>query len=62
MKAMGRFYSWKYIMKHLTHFDLYYTGIGIFWKRTVKKTLKQITAYRDKVSSCNSENAEIHTM
>jgi len=60
LKAMGRFYSWKYIMKHLARRDLYYTGIGIFGKRTVHKTLKQITAYRDKVSSCNPDNAEIY--
>jgi radical SAM superfamily enzyme YgiQ (UPF0313 family) len=60
LKAMGRFYSWKYIMKHLAHRDLYYTGIGIFGKRTVSKTLKQIIAYRDKTISYNLDKADIH--
>jgi len=60
MKGMGRFYSWKYILKHLSKFDLYYAGIGIFGKTTVKKTLRQITAYRDKALSYNPANPEIH--
>jgi len=60
LKEMGRFYSWKYIMKHLAKLDLYYAGIGLFGKKTVNKTLKQITVYRDKVSSYNPDNAEIH--
>jgi radical SAM superfamily enzyme YgiQ (UPF0313 family) len=51
LKGMGHFYSWKYILKHLSKLDLYYTGIGIFGKRTVHKTLKQIAAYDDEVSS-----------
>jgi radical SAM superfamily enzyme YgiQ (UPF0313 family) len=60
MKEMGRFYSWKYILKHLSKFDLYYAGIGIFGKTTVKKTLRAITSYRDKVLSYNPGNTEIH--
>ncbi|RJQ43141.1 MAG: radical SAM protein [Nitrospiraceae bacterium] len=47
LKGMGRFYSWKYILKHLSKLDLHYAGIGIFGKTTVNKTLRQITAYRD---------------
>ncbi len=58
LKGMGRFYSWKHIMKHLAKLDLYYAGIGIFGKTTVNKTLKQITACRDKVLSYNPDNAK----
>jgi len=40
--------------------DLLYTGIGIFAKITVNKTLKQITVYRDKESSYKPDSAKIH--
>ena len=60
LKGMGRFYSWKYILKHLAKLDLHYTGIGIFGKTTINKTLKQVAAYRDKVLSCNPDNAGMH--
>jgi len=60
MKGMGRFYSWKYILKHLAKLELHYSGIGIFGKFTVNKTLRQIAASHDKVLSYNSGNAEIH--
>ncbi len=60
LKGMGRFYSWKYIFKHLSKLDLHYAAIGIFGKTTVNKTLRQITAYRDKVLSYNPDDPEIH--
>lgn len=60
LKGMGRFYSWKYILKHLVKLDLHYAGIGLFGKTTVNKTLRRITAYRDKVPSCNPDIPEIH--
>jgi len=49
MKGMGCFYSWKYILKHLSKLDLYYAGIGIFGKSTVNKMLGEFATYRDKV-------------
>ena len=60
MKEMGRFYSWKYILKHLTKLDFHYAGIGLYGKKAVNKTLREITAYRDKVVSYNPGNTEIH--
>lgn len=56
LKGMGRFYSWKYILKQLAKLDLHYAGIGIFGKTTINKTLRQITACRDKVLSFNPDN------
>jgi radical SAM superfamily enzyme YgiQ (UPF0313 family) len=49
IKGMGRFYSWKYIVKHLAKFDLHYTKIGIFGKTTVHKTLRQIASYHETI-------------
>jgi hypothetical protein len=44
-KAMGRFYSWKYIMKHLAKFDFHYAALGIFGKTTIHKRLKASSLY-----------------
>jgi radical SAM superfamily enzyme YgiQ (UPF0313 family) len=60
MKGMGRYYSWKYIMKHLSKFDLHYAAIGMFGKTTVNKTLRQITTYNDTARSYNRGNTEIN--
>ncbi|MBI4699413.1 MAG: B12-binding domain-containing radical SAM protein [Nitrospirae bacterium] len=60
LEGMGRFYSWKYILKHLSRLDLHLAGIGIFGKTTANKMLGQITAYRDKVFSYKPDNTEIH--
>ncbi|HAM49532.1 MAG TPA: hypothetical protein DCP92_02100, partial [Nitrospiraceae bacterium] len=55
--AMGRFYSWKYIFRHLSRFDLHYAAIGIFGKTAVHKFLKASSAYLDDLdfnpSICN---------
>jgi hypothetical protein len=47
LRAMGRFYSWKYVFRHLARLDFRYTAVGIFAKRAVHKTLKAFSAYRD---------------
>lgn len=57
IKGMGRFYSWKYIVKHLAKFDLHYTSIGIFGKRTVHKRLRQIASYHETIPIHEPENA-----
>jgi radical SAM superfamily enzyme YgiQ (UPF0313 family) len=44
-KAMGRFYSWKYIFSHLSKLDFHYAALGIFGKTAVQKTLKASSAY-----------------
>ena len=46
-KAMGRFYSWKYILKHLAKLDFHYAALGIFGKTTIHKLLKASSAYLD---------------
>ena len=46
-KAMGRFYSWRYILGHLARLDFHYTAIGIFGKTAVHKSLKVASAYLD---------------
>jgi len=47
LKAMRRFYSWKYVFRHLARLDLHYTAIGIYGKRLVDKSLKAFSAHRD---------------
>ena len=44
-KAMGRFYSWKYIMRHLAKLDFHYAALGIFGKTTIHKRLKASSLY-----------------
>ncbi len=45
MKAMGKFYSWKYIIRHLLKFELFYAGIGVYGKRAIRKARDEIMAY-----------------
>jgi radical SAM superfamily enzyme YgiQ (UPF0313 family) len=45
LRAMARFYSWKYIFRHLARLDFHYTAVGLFGKRAVDKTLKSVLAY-----------------
>jgi radical SAM superfamily enzyme YgiQ (UPF0313 family) len=58
LKGMGRFYSWKYILKHLSKLDLHYAAIGIFGKTTVNKTLRQTAACRDKAHSYTPDSVQ----
>jgi len=44
-RAMGRFYSWRYIFRHLARLDFHYAAIGIFGKTAVNKSLKASSAY-----------------
>jgi radical SAM superfamily enzyme YgiQ (UPF0313 family) len=44
-RSMGRFYSGKYILSHLSRFDLHYAAIGIYGKTAVHKSLKASSAY-----------------
>jgi radical SAM superfamily enzyme YgiQ (UPF0313 family) len=39
-RAAGRFYSWKYILKHLAKLEFHYAALGIFGKTTIRKLLK----------------------
>lgn len=44
-RAMGRFYSWKYILSNLATMNFHYAAIGIFGKSAVDKALKAASAY-----------------
>ncbi|MBE0426651.1 MAG: radical SAM protein [Nitrospirae bacterium] len=44
-RAMARFYSWRYILRHLARFDLHYAAIGIFGKTAIHKSLKASSTY-----------------
>ncbi len=44
-RAMARFYSWRYILRHLARFDFHYAAIGIFGKTAVRKSLNASYAY-----------------
>jgi hypothetical protein len=44
-RAMGRFYSWRYILGHLARLDFHYAAIGIFGKTAIHKSLKVSSAY-----------------
>jgi hypothetical protein len=44
-RAMARFYSWRYIFRHLARLDFHYVAIGIFGKTAVHKSLKASSAY-----------------
>jgi radical SAM superfamily enzyme YgiQ (UPF0313 family) len=46
-RAMGRFYSWRYILRHLARLDFHYAALGIFAKTAVHKSLKVSSAYLD---------------
>ncbi len=50
LKAMGRFYSWKYIFKHLSHFDFFHVAVGLYGKRAVKKALDEAMDYLNSIS------------
>jgi radical SAM superfamily enzyme YgiQ (UPF0313 family) len=47
--AMGRFYSWSYILRHLVRLDFHYAALGIFGKTAVHKSLKVSSAYLDEL-------------
>jgi radical SAM superfamily enzyme YgiQ (UPF0313 family) len=59
LKGMGRFYSWKYILKHLAKLDMHYAAIGIYGKKSVSKGLSQFTAYRNNILLNNLYNKRI---
>jgi len=44
-REMARFYSWRYIFRHLARLDFHYAAIGIFGKTAVHKSMKASSAY-----------------
>jgi radical SAM superfamily enzyme YgiQ (UPF0313 family) len=49
LKAMGRFYSWKYIFRHLAQFDFNYVAIGLYGRSAVKKALSEARDYLNSI-------------
>lgn len=54
LKAMGKFYSWKYILKHLLAFDFHYAALGYFGHRAVKQSLERAMAYLERLEPSGS--------
>lgn len=50
LKAMGRFYSWKYIFKNLSHFDFFHVAIGLYGKKAIKKALEESMDYLNSIT------------
>ncbi|MBF0459218.1 MAG: radical SAM protein [Nitrospirae bacterium] len=44
-KAMGRFYSWKYIAKHVAKLDFFHVAVGFYGKRAVRQALDEAKEY-----------------
>jgi radical SAM superfamily enzyme YgiQ (UPF0313 family) len=45
LKAMAKFYSWKSIFRNLWKFDFFYGFVGLYGKRSVKKSLSNTKKY-----------------
>jgi len=54
LKAMGKFYSWKYIFKHLAHFDFFHVAVGLYGKKAVKRALDESMDYLNSISALRS--------
>ncbi|MDI6889956.1 MAG: radical SAM protein [Thermodesulfovibrionales bacterium] len=50
LKAMGRFYSWKYIFRHFAHLDFFHAAVGLYGKRAIKKALEEAGDYLQSIS------------
>lgn len=50
LKAMGKFYSWKYILSHLAKLDMFYTVAGFYGKRAIKAALEEAKSYFDSLN------------
>jgi radical SAM superfamily enzyme YgiQ (UPF0313 family) len=51
LKAMGRFYSWKYIFDHAAKLDFFYAAVGLYGKQAVRKALKEARGYLDSIGA-----------
>ncbi|MBI5410350.1 MAG: B12-binding domain-containing radical SAM protein [Nitrospirae bacterium] len=45
LKAMGNFYSWYSILRNLWEWDLFYSYVGLYGKRSVNKSLSESKVY-----------------
>ncbi|MBF0318713.1 MAG: radical SAM protein [Nitrospirae bacterium] len=58
-KAMGRFYSWKYIAKHAARLDFFHAAVGFYGKKAVKQALDEAKDYFAALSGVLDSN-EVH--
>jgi radical SAM superfamily enzyme YgiQ (UPF0313 family) len=49
-KAMGRFYTWKHILRYLLRLEFQYVAIGMFGKKAVHQFLKSSASYLEYIS------------
>ncbi len=45
LKSMAKFYSWKYILNHLSKYEFFYVSVGMYGKSAVKKALREANDY-----------------
>jgi radical SAM superfamily enzyme YgiQ (UPF0313 family) len=48
LKAMGKFYSWKYILNHLFKLD-FYAMVGLFGKKAIRQALMESRRYLESI-------------
>lgn len=51
LRAMKRFYSWRYIFNHLLRFDFYYAAIGLYGKRAIRDAVRRAKEYLKSIES-----------
>jgi hypothetical protein len=61
LKAMGNFYSWYSIFRNLVEFDLFYSFVGIYGKRSVSKSLSNSKDYLQNLKSIVSAKFDAQT-
>lgn len=45
LRAMKRFYSWNYILRHIIRLDIHYALIGLYGKRALNRALRSAKEY-----------------
>lgn len=45
LKAMKKFYSWRYILNHLIKLDLFYVAVGLYGKKAINHALNKAKHY-----------------
>lgn len=50
LKAMGQFYSWKYIFRHFAHLDFFHAAVGLYGKKAIKDALEEAMDYLNSIT------------
>ncbi len=58
-RAMARFYSWKYILRHLATLHFRYAALGLFGKTTIRRFLKSCAAELQQLGFQNSNSSAL---